>query len=265
MTEESQAPQEIQQQETPSESLDTSVSNSLMDSGSQPEGDAQGGEKSSESTWFYADGVPGVGDPPEWWNKEKYPFVSDQAKAHPELRKVLGAFTGAPDNYEVKLNESLGEIELDTENVLYKTFSGVAKDINMSQEGFDKLVNQYIEVQQLEENRQLTANSEFKKQEMEKLGEGGQELIKKLDQWGKNNLPEDLYSSYKEMASSADNIKIFEILRSKSGFTNIPDTQNQAGSEISRLQLREMKLDRRYGRDPEYTAHIEKLYEEKFA
>jgi len=58
------------------------------DNGSTPEGAA--------TEWFYDEGVPGVGEKPEWLDNDKYKSVVDAAKGNQGLRQKLGGFTGAP-------------------------------------------------------------------------------------------------------------------------------------------------------------------------
>ena len=43
--------------------------------------------ESTLSNWKYSDDVPGVGDAPEWFNKDKYGSIEEQAKAYNDLYK----------------------------------------------------------------------------------------------------------------------------------------------------------------------------------
>ena len=93
--------------------------------------------------WFWAEGVKGEGARPDYL-PEKFTTVADAAKARAELEKKLGAFTRAPEAYAV---EHLG---LDPEQHTLKELIGLSKELNMSQDGFDKLISKLMGAQEAE-------------------------------------------------------------------------------------------------------------------
>jgi hypothetical protein len=211
--------------------------------------------------WLYDENIPGQGPKPDWFNDAKYKTLSEQAKAHPELRKLLGGFTGAPETYELSLEPQFNEITIDAENPLYKTVQGWAKDNNMSQDAFNSLVNSYVAAETDSQNAENEHSVAEKKAEIAKLGDNAQNLLTELNQWGQNSLPPELYPAFKEMAFNADAIKVFEYLKSKSHFSSVPTGRTNSNDGISRSELREMMNDRRYGRDSQYTKEIDNLYQ----
>ena len=103
-----------------------------------------GQETSEEPTWHYAEGVPGQGDKPEFL-KDKYANITEQAKAYTELEGRFGAFTGAPEAYEINISDQLkeGGIEIDNEDPIMSSAMEFAQDIKMDQGGFDKMIELY--------------------------------------------------------------------------------------------------------------------------
>lgn len=74
---------------------------------------------------------------PEWL-PDKFKSPEDLAKSYQELSSKLGDMYGAPEDYSFE-----GE-ELDG----VKLFKQVAKEQNLSQKGFEKIVNSYLEKEQ---------------------------------------------------------------------------------------------------------------------
>ncbi|MCH8211152.1 MAG: hypothetical protein IIB99_07235, partial [Planctomycetes bacterium] len=86
----------------------------------------------------------GEGTPPPWFKGDKFKTVSDQAKAFGDLEQKIGPaaeLIGAPEgDYELpKLPEGT-EGEWDVEDAMFKQFNVVAKELNLSQSAYDKVV-----------------------------------------------------------------------------------------------------------------------------
>lgn len=110
-----------------------------------------GVEESSEASFYYADGVAGDGDAPEWLNTSKYKTVADQAKGYKELQSKFSEmqekyrrYEGAPESYEAP---TLENFELSSDDPMYQTAAEWAKGMEMSQEGFNSLVQLYAETE----------------------------------------------------------------------------------------------------------------------
>ena len=98
---------------------------------------------------------------PDWFMKDKYKTVEDQAKAYKDLSSKIGKNWGAPkDDYSI---EGLEGIQKD--DPLIANLAPALKDIGLSQEGFKQLVVKYQEanvamVKKFEEElkKELTQN-----------------------------------------------------------------------------------------------------------
>src|SRR6185437_5786159 len=116
----------------------TTESKSTESTGAENTGTASAGN----SAWLYADGVPGSGEKPDFFKSDKYTSVAEQARAYTELEKKFGGFSGAPEKYELTLEEDIkNSIELNAEDPLLKTFSDIAKSANMTQDTYNKIMN----------------------------------------------------------------------------------------------------------------------------
>lgn len=206
--------------------------------------------------WFYADGVNGTGEKPSWFNDQTFNTIEDQAKAQNEARKKLGGFTGPPDEgYELGPLGDNEEIAFDENDPFLTRFAETAQDMKMSQDGFNQMLNMYAnEVKQIEiEEKEET--EQFWKDELQKLGPDGVEELKILKQWSRNALPEELHEKFDDMVTSADVVNVFKTLIDRTVPTQL--THVAPGTGINRFQLRDMMKDPKYGRDDEFTRHVD--------
>src|SRR5215216_1824965 len=93
-----------------------------------PPGQAQ----ESKAAWYIDDNTPGEGERPEWLPTQ-FVRASDLGKSYAEAQKKLGAFTGAPETYDLKA------IDVE-ESFLVQEMMAVGKELNMSQEGLAKFI-----------------------------------------------------------------------------------------------------------------------------
>ena len=98
--------------------------------------------------------------------------ISEQAKGYNEIRQKLGAFTGAPEEYELTMPEGV-DMDLDTESEGYQKFIELAKNSNMNNETANQLFQMYVEAQHEQFNNE-TSNRE---EQMALLGDKAQERI----------------------------------------------------------------------------------------
>lgn len=217
-----------------------------------------------ESTWNYAEGVPGIGEPPEYFKKDKYANITEQAKAYRELEKRFGSFTGAPEEYAVNIAEELTEkgIEITKDDPLYEEAIKFAKESHMSQEGFDNMMNLYA-MSKLSEIEQV---NEFKQNELKSLGPRAQERINSLVTWGKANLPDELYEGFEAMPINANAVKALEhIIQMTRSAPITPSNGQPASGAVSEEELRQMQFEkdqygnRRLQTDPAFRAKFRKL------
>ena len=164
-------------------------------------------EEVKEPSYYFAEGVAGEGDAPDWFKGDKYKNVSEQAKAYSELLpKYMEKHPTAPDSYEVSAPEG---IELDMESPLLSKAQEFAKANNMPQEAFNGLVQMYVD----DMAAQQLSNDEFAKEELAKL-DNADERIGKIDAFLKAQLP-DHYDGISDAITTADGIKAMEALISK--------------------------------------------------
>lgn len=153
----------------------------------------------TEGEYFLADGIKGTGELPEWFKADKYKSVTEQAKAYTDLEKRFGGFKGAPkDGYSPPEGIDDGD-ELLAE---LKTF---AQETNMSQDAFNQAWNLLSSQSQVAETVSI-------EQEMQKLGDNGQQRIKTVEQFMKNNLDPDTYEKVRYGVNSAESVELVEAL-----------------------------------------------------
>ena len=111
-------------------------------SSTPPLADSQSMPTESSANWWLTDGVPGVGQKPEYLSP-KYKTLAEQAKAYNELHKTLVNTQGAPEQYE------FGEYEqhLDFNNPSMQKFMNFAKTNRFSQDAFKEIVGTLVEYQ----------------------------------------------------------------------------------------------------------------------
>lgn len=216
--------------------------------------------------WFYADGVKGEGPPPEWYKAGKYKSLADQAKAYTDLEKKLGAFTGAPEEYELSLPEGV-EGELDSEDPLLAEFVTTAKELNISQEAFNKILHMFVK-------HDAASQATHKEQEIAALGEKAAERLQTVAQWGANNLDPEGYQTLRAFATTAAGVKLIEQMIGQTREGRIapggPEGGAAATSGHTPESLRAMKFAKDEGgqlkteTDPSYREAVRKAYQEYY-
>lgn len=222
-----------------------------------------GNNGNSENGWSFAEGVTGEGDKPEWFKDSKYKTVADQAKAYTELEGRFGAFTGAPENYEVALSEQLAEsgVTIDADDPMIEQAMQFAKDSNMSQEGFTGLVNLYGEIQLA----QAQAMEQYRAEEMKALGPTANKRIANINAWAQANMSADLIPGFEQMIQSASGVAAVERLISmtRSAPMNAGDPNHTSGASVEELQKMQFEKDengnRRINTDPAFKARYEQM------
>lgn len=225
-------------------------------------------EETQQPEWLLMEGVPGTGEAPEYYKKDKYGSLAEQAKAYQELEKRFGSFTGAPKDgeYSVSLSDELVDMgmSIEPDDPLFADAVEFAKDSNMSQDGFNKLMNLYA-MSKVAEGKAL---DEFKANELKSLGDNAQARISNLVNWGKANLSDDLFEGFQEMAISANSIRAMEKLVSMTRSAPIDPGNAKPNNGVSREELYKMQFEkddngnRRLSTDPEFRKRFNKLKEE---
>jgi len=161
-----------------------------------------------EASWFYDDNMAGVGNKPEFL-KEKYSSVADQAKAYVELEKKFGSFKGQPkDGY------SLSD-EMSKDDPLVAEVIKFGQAHNMSQDGFDQMLN--LAMTQAQVTEEVS-----REQEMSKLGTEASKRISRVDGFLRNNLEAEEYDKIAPMLTTASHVELTEALISLTSQEQLP-------------------------------------------
>ncbi len=212
--------------------------------------------------WNLSENVTGEGEAPGWFKGDKYKNVSEQAKAYTELEGRFGSFTGAPDDYELHLSDSLKEegVSIDADDPMLVEAMKFAKDSNMSQDGFTDMVNMYGMIKVAENNAvELSKGDEIKA-----LGNNAQARLTNLSDWGNANLSEELMQGFNEMTATAASVAALEHMIGMTKAAPLsPDGLNPSSS-ISASEVQSMQFakdehgNRRIQTDPAFKAEYEK-------
>lgn len=206
-------------------------------------------ETSTTATaWFIDEGLPGVGNRPQWL-PDKFKTAADMAKSHHELEKRLGT---APDKYDLSKSKFL-----DPDYVPFQELQSFAKDKRVPQEVMDKFVesvDKYVD--------------EFRtdpKEELKKLGDNATERVQLLDNWAKANLSKESYEALTNSLNSAESVKALEELRGKF-MNNTAQVPGNNGTVPSTASLEDIKMElsnnlQKYKTDENYRKDISKRLE----
>lgn len=156
----------------------------------------------ADGEWLLTSDTKGIGDRPDFM-LDKFKSLDEQAKSFAELEKKFGGFTGAPDEYALNMPDGF-DGEFDKDSDLLKAGIEFAKDSNMSQEGFDKMLCLWV--------NDIVANQPNPEAEKMSLGPQAEQRISQVTQFLQNNLDADKYAEISPLMTTADNIKIVEIL-----------------------------------------------------
>ena len=126
------------------------------------------------------------------------------------LQSRFGSFTGAPDEYTTELSDELVEagVELIADDPLMADAMEYAKAANMSQEGFNGLVELYAKTQLAEHQ----AKEQQRAEEMKALGSNASQRIEAVNAWASANLDAQTLEGLQGVIQTADGFKAVEQL-----------------------------------------------------
>lgn len=133
---------------------------------------------------------------PEWL-PQKFKSGQDLAKSYTELEKKIGSFVGAPDEYVVP--------ESTQSKTLAQILSEKGKELNMSQDAFNKIVTEY-------DQAKVKRRDDFKKQ-LESLGPEQRKTVTEVITFLKNNLDEKEAEKISNGMRSIEDVMVFDKLR----------------------------------------------------
>ena len=211
-----------------------------------------------------------VAESPEWLQskyltdgKSQEESIAEQAKAYNELSGKFGSFTGSPEAYEVTLSEELTEagFEINADDPLVESAMQFAKDSNMSQEGFNGMVELYA-MQQLAEAK---ADQEYREGQLKALGANADSRVKNVNEWVHKNLDPELVGGLEQTLTTAESVKAIEKLISmtKGGSVDVDNSTPASYASMEEVQKMQFEKDsngnRRINTDPAF----KKQYQEK--
>lgn len=248
-------------------------------------GDAGDGDDGAAAASGDGDGAAGDRKPlggsdpegrPDWlpekfWNPDlKQPRAEVMAKSFTELEgkfrektdvlkeEVLAEIrAGAPEKYEIKLSEDLKipdnvELDFSEDDPLVSWFSGFAKENGMSQEVFERALNEYVSIE--------LANMPDIQAEIGKLGDHGQDRMLRVHSWLESKLSEDELAALNPLLNSAAQVEALEKLMKTSGPADFEG--DSGGTALTLDELRSMQNDTRYwqDKDPAFIKKVEEGY-----
>lgn len=203
--------------------------------------------------WWLADGVPGVGEKPDYLSP-KYKTLAEQAKAYDELYKTVRNTSGAPEQYE------FGEYaeHVDPANPHMQKFMNYAKENRFSQDAFKEIVGTLVEYQ-----KGQLPNIDA---EIAKLGPDGARKIETVQTWAENTFSQEALDTIGKIAKNADVINMLDEMRQYVHHTaSQPPGSNMAGEPFVKLTRSEVEAEmkqnyKRYTSDPRYRAEISEKF-----
>jgi len=195
--------------------------------------------------WYLDEHTQGSGPRPEYL-RPKYKSLTDQARAYVELEKRFGE---APDNYDVTAYSET----IDVENPHIKEFMGISKEHRITQDGFNKIINTFINY-----DKSTRPNID---DEIKKLGPEGMKKVDIINQWAKNNLSDDSYKEMERLPQTASMVNILDEIRQRmvKAMSNSPQQQSSEYKPVSEAEVRsEMRNNyNKYCNDAVYRQQIQ--------
>lgn len=242
--------------------------------GDQAAQDAAAAAVRGKTAWNMAEGLPGSGPAPDWFDGKKYKTVADQAASVPELVTKLGAITGAPDKYDLALSAEFLEKHKDIEGVdekhaLLGPVLDRCKAAGLSQDFVKGLVEDFITFQASEvASIEAEAAENFKA-----LGADGQERLNDIDSWLTATFPEGtdegLRQVVKNWCVTDDDLKAVERLMKTGAGAKVPrgpgNTSGHTPESVKALKFAvhedgPHKGKLKYDTDPEYRKEVKEAY-----
>lgn len=170
---------------------------------------------------------------PDWFMKDKYKSVEEQAKSAFELQKKMGKYWGSPeDNYSI---DGLEGVEAN--DPLIENLAPALKDMGISQEGFKHLVSEYMQA-----NRKMMGKLE---EDLKKtLTTTDAHTYQAIDKWMNENLsPEEATMVKNNWLMSVEDFKLFNTLRLMAApSTNVPNSSQNSGKFESSKEVENDKI-----------------------
>lgn len=142
---------------------------------------------------------------------------------------------------------------VDKEDPMLQHFTETFKELNLSQEGVERILKEFNEVQ----TNMIQSNME---EEIKKLGPNAKQEINQLNNWVNNTFDKETADTIRNWVASADDVKALQALKAFQPKSSIPsqaDVMNVASYESSKEVQNEMQTNwKRYNEDENYRGAI---------
>jgi len=196
--------------------------------------------------------------PEKFWDAETgQARLEDTFKSYTALEQKMAGKKQAPEAYELGFDESFDKelLEgLDGENEIIKGMMDIAKDNDLSQDGFNKILNLVIGAE-ISEMKEI---EEYKKNEMAQLGEHGNKRITDIKAWIDATLDKELADGLKATMSTAKAVEALEKLKeaSKAPSLKVGDDLDPSivatHDDLRKRQFAKDEFGNRLMQNPEY-------------
>jgi len=221
-------------------------------------------DQKHEPDWRWNENVEGKGDKPDWFLKDKYKTVEDQAKAYVEAQKRIGDlssrignFKGAPDKYDFT---DVG-FNIDYESESFKSFDGLLRQKGVDNDLAKDLVKFYLD-QESQTKEQTKLDTE---KELAAIGPDAAQQIQNINNWAANNLDDSAANMVSLMLENpmADTVNLFKSLRKLTVSTQPPESASTGTGETPKdIQMEMNRNYDQYMKDEVYRSSIRKRLEE---
>lgn len=214
---------------------------------------------------LYKEGKPNHELLPEKFWKDGAPRIDEALKARAELEKQFKRGDHkAPETYDISFLDAKGVAQDDP---LLGSFQSWAKENGVSQAAFQKLAENYVEMQ-AQQQSQVQINVEAEKA---KLGPNADKVINEMVSWGQGMVKRGIWSAddfeeFKIMGGTARGLNALMKVREFYGdMRRIPTDIASTADRPSRDELQTMISDPRYKSDPAFRRKVEKAFEDMYA
>lgn len=205
---------------------------------------------------------------PEWfpekfWSDEDGPDLENLTKSYNELQKKFSQGKHkAPEKYDTSV---LTEANIPEDDELASTYTEWAQKHGISQDAFEELAAQFVNMAGEEANLEKVSYDE----ELKKLGPNADATIKSMTEWAqglvrKGVWGEDDFEEFKIMGGTAQGLRALQKVRSFYGDQPIPVDVGPAEGLPSKDELTAMVGKPEYATDPTYRMKVEKLFEQVY-
>ena len=169
---------------------------------------------------------------PEWFMKDKYKTVDDQAKAHYDLQKLMGKNWGAPkDDYSIEGIEGISK-----DDPLLSHLKPALKELGLSQDGFATLLKGY-------QDANIKMAEAMEKQVAETLLKNDAMTVQAVDKWLHESFDEATRKTIQGWIVGVDDFKVLNALRTMlPASTNVPSSTGNAAHFESMQEVENEKV-----------------------